>query len=132
MNKTRVLAVDDDQTVLDIIKQGLETLDYEVDTAESEADVWISLHRTRPDIILMDVSMPGLDGISLCKNIRTSPGMSDIPIIMLTAFSDEKTFHDAMLFGATDFLMKPFEISEVQKKIEDCLSKTSSQKGTGK
>lgn len=129
MNKIRVLAVDDDQTILETLKHGLEILDYTVDTAENEADVWMYLKKSRPDIILMDVSMPGLDGISLCRNIRVAPGMNDIPIIMLTAFSDEKTFHDAMLFGATDFLMKPFEIMEVQKKITDCLSKTSSKKG---
>lgn len=132
MDKKRVLAVDDDQTILETLKHGLEALDYTVDTAENESDVWMALHRNRPDIILMDVSMPGLDGISLCKNIRVAPGMSDIPIIMLTAFSDEKTFHDAMLFGANDFLMKPFEIMEVQRKIEECIKKTSGKKGTAK
>lgn len=128
MNKKRVLAVDDDQTVLETLKQGLEVLDYAVDTAETQADLWTHLRNAKPDIILMDVSMPGADGISLCKNIRMTAGFSDIPIIILTAFSDEKTFHDAMLFGATDFLMKPFELLEVQKKIEDCFLKTLKKK----
>jgi CheY-like chemotaxis protein len=132
MSNRRVLAVDDDQSVLETLKTGLEILGFSVDTAENEDGMWKALRGARPDVILMDVSMPGMDGISLCRNLRGSPGMNDIPIIILTAYSDEKTFHDAMLFGANDFLMKPFEISEVFKKIEDCISKASQGKGADK
>lgn len=132
MSNRRVLAVDDDQSVLETLKTGLEVLGFTVDTAENENGMWAALRNARPDVILLDVSMPGMDGISLCRNLRGTPGMNDIPIIILTAYSDEKTFHDAMLFGANDFLMKPFEISEVFKKIEDCVSKTPPGKGTVK
>ncbi len=129
MSKKRVLAVDDDQSVLETLKTGLEILDYTVDTAENEDEMWAALQQARPDAILMDVSMPGTDGISLCRTLKNTPGMNDIPVIMLTAYSDEKTFHDAMLFGAADFLMKPFEVSEVHKKIEDAIMKASLEKG---
>ena len=132
MSKKRVLAIDDDESVLETVKTGLEIFDYIVDTAENEAELWKAIGLARPDAILMDVSMPGIDGISLCRKLKSSPGMNDIPVIMLTAYSDEKTFHDAVLFGAADFLMKPFEISEVKKKVEEAIVKSLQEKGKDK
>jgi DNA-binding response OmpR family regulator len=106
-----------------MVKTGLEMSDYLVDIATNEQSIWSYLEKTKPDVILMDVGMPGIDGISLCRKIRFSPGMENLPIIMVTAFSDERTFHDAMLFGADDFLSKPFEIEEIKRKIENIIAK---------
>jgi DNA-binding response OmpR family regulator len=123
MDKKRVLVVDDDVTIGEMLKTGLEAMGYEVDNAMNETEVWKSIEKVKPDVILMDVGMPGVDGITLCRNIRFSLELSKIPIIMVTAFTDQKTYHDAMLFGADDFLTKPFELSEVQKKIEDAIKR---------
>ena len=132
MNKKRVLAIDDDESVLETLRTSLEIFDYVVDKAETETELWAALDQYRPDAILMDVNMPGIDGISLCRKLKNSPRTSEIPVIMLTAYSDEKTFHDAVLFGAADFLMKPFDINEVRKKVEDAISKSLLEKGKGK
>lgn len=123
MSKKRVLIADDDIAICEMIKTGLEVMDYIVDISTNESEIWAAIKANKPDVILMDIAMPGIDGISLCRNIRFSPELSQIPIIIVTAFSDERTFHDAMLFGANDFISKPFEISEVKKKIEDSIAR---------
>ena len=128
IKKQKILIVDDDINVLDLFKSGFEVMGYSVTACESGAQAREMLKNFKPDVILMDVSMPGGDGISLCRNLKLSPETAEIPIIMLTAFSDEKTFHDAMLFGANDFITKPFDISEVKKKIEECLARANTKK----
>lgn len=129
MEKKKILAVDDDPTILEMLKTGLTNAGYVVETAESEADVKIAINKFKPDAILMDINIPGVDGISMCRTIRFTENMSKVPIIMITAYTDEKTFHDAMLFGATDYIVKPFDFVDVQKKIEDAIVMLKSQKG---
>jgi len=127
-NKKKVLVFDDDANILELLKSGLEVLGYSVAAFESARTAEKILDGFKPDVILMDVSMPDGDGISLCRNLKLSPDTADIPVIMLTAFTDDKTFHDAMLFGANGFLTKPFDILEVKKKIEECIAKANLKK----
>ncbi|MCB4790380.1 MAG: response regulator [Elusimicrobia bacterium] len=127
MDKKRVLAIDDDATIGELLKTGLEALEYDVDAVSNEPELWQSIEKNKPDVILMDIAMPGIDGIRLCRNIRLLPELRNIPIIMVSAFSDKRTYHDAMLFGGDDFLSKPFEISDVQKKIEDSLARLNTK-----
>jgi len=110
--------VDDDPAICDLLKSALETEGYIVDVCENDADVDISLAKFRPDAILMDASMPGLDGISLCRHIKQSPATSSIPVIIVSAFDDDKTRHDASLFGADDFVAKPFDVKNLLEKIK--------------
>jgi CheY-like chemotaxis protein len=123
MESKKVLVVDDDRSVVEMLKDLLGVLGYTVDTAENETGLRKSLTQSKPDAILMDVNMPGMDGISLCRSLRLSPGTAHIPIIIITGFTDKETYNDAMLFGASGFIVKPFEVSEVQKKLEECLHK---------
>jgi len=118
-----VLVVDDDNTIAEMLKTGLEIIGYSVTVAMSETEIWDSLKQKLPDVILMDVGMPGIDGISLCRTLRFSKDYADVPIV--TAFSDNRTFHDAMFFGASGFLTKPFDMGDVQKKIEEVLEKNT-------
>ena len=127
MESRMVLVVDDDLTVSEMLKTGLELYGYNVGSVANEAEFWAAVNQKTPDIILMDVGIPGQDGISLCRNVRLSPSTKDIPIIVVTAFSDDKTFHDAMMFGANDFLSKPFEMEEVREKIEKAIVKFKSK-----
>jgi CheY-like chemotaxis protein len=129
MEKAKVLIVDDDIATLEILKGGLTGLGFKVDTAENDSEMRKLLEKGRPDIIVMDISMPGVDGISLCREIRRSPGTLDIPILMLSAFADEKTVHDAMLFGASGFLSKPCDVPLLAGHIEELINKNKSKRG---
>ncbi|MBT9168533.1 MAG: Response regulator MprA [Syntrophomonadaceae bacterium] len=115
----RVLAVDDDAAILDLLKTSLEPNGYIVDLCEDENDLKISLAKFRPDIILMDASIPGVDGISLCRQIKHSPSTASVPVVIITAYDDEKTRHDALLFGADEFVSRPFDIKDLLKKMEN-------------
>lgn len=128
MNKKKILIVDDDKIILELLQDSFEMMGYSVETVENANNLQTSLKNSIPDLILMDVSMPEKDGISLCRDIRFSSLTKDIPIIMITAYNDEKTYHDAMLFGAADFITKPFDIKEVQNKIEKCILKADAKK----
>lgn len=122
MDKKRILVVDDDPAIVALLKGGLEHEGYEVSTASSDAEARNSLKKSNPDLILLDVNMPGMDGISLCRGIRNSDDLWNVPIIIITAYSDNKTFHDAMLFGATDFVTKPFDFESVKEKVRNLVS----------
>jgi len=132
MDNKKVLVVDDDPLIVEILKKGLEMAGVLVSTATSYAQVKDVLSKIIPDAILMDINIPGVDGISLCREIRFAPETSEVPIIMLTAFSDDKTYHDAMLFGATDYITKPFEMRDVVSKVTSSISKLKQKKDAKK
>jgi two-component system KDP operon response regulator KdpE len=121
MDRKKVLIVDDDPCILEMTKSGLEMLWYVVETAENATEAKHAAAAKSPDIILMDVGLPGTNGISLCRDIRIASGERAVPIIIVTAYSDAATVNDALMFGASDYVTKPFEMHEVQKKIEHCL-----------
>ena len=128
MQQRKVLAVDDDDTILEMYKSGLSVIGYTVETASRDVEVHEILKRFFPDAILMDVNMPDSDGISLCRALRCSDETKDIPVIIVTAHSDERTFHDAMLFGAADFLVKPFDIADIDAKVTSVLAKQEAKR----
>ena len=123
----KVMVVDDDPLILELLQKGIELAGHSVQTACSTTEFNTVLTTFNPDVILMDISMPELDGISLMRDIRFSPKTNHIPVVILTAFSDVKTYQDAMFFGASDYITKPFEISDVLKKIEEVTLKASKE-----
>jgi len=114
----KILVVDDDENIQEMLRTGLETAGHQVEIAVDEKSFRGKLSESRPDIVLMDISIPGVDGISLCKELKNTPGLFDVHVIIVTAYNDEKTVHDAFLFGAADFITKPFQIADINKKIE--------------
>lgn len=112
------MVVDDDPAICDLLKSALEIEGFAVDVCENDSDVSIALSKFQPDVILMDASMPGLDGISLCRHIKQTPQTASIPIMIVSAYDDDKTRHDASLFGADDFVAKPFDIKFLVEKIK--------------
>lgn len=120
MTAMKILAVDDDEIVLRLLSEVLRRAGHsEVTTCNSadEALRTIGKGPAKFDCILLDIQMPGMDGIDLCRAIRTMPGHKTTPILMLTAMS-EKTFVDrAFAAGATDYLTKPFDATEVAVRL---------------
>ncbi len=116
--KTRVLVVDDDAKLLDALSLYLGKRGYEVYRA---ADGLMALQQTfehKPDIIILDVMMPGMDGWETCRRIRQ---MSDVPIIMLTARGQEVDKVMGLKLGADDYVTKPFSLKELEARIEAVL-----------
>lgn len=122
-NATHVVVVDDHNDIRDLVREYLEQQGYKVSVAESGAALRHLLERHTVDLIILDVMMPGEDGISLCKEIRTS---SDTPIIFLTAMADDADRIIGLELGADDYLVKPFNPRELLARIRAVLRRATS------
>ena len=117
----RILAVDDDPIILELLSQFVEIVgDHELTTALSgpEALELVGASGSAPfDCFLFDIQMPEMDGIVLTQAIRNSASYADTPILMLTAMSDKRYVDAAFSAGATDYVTKPFEVSELKARL---------------
>lgn len=124
----RILVVDDDINIQEMLSEGLRRYGYSMHVSSSAIDALSLIEKSKFDLLIIDVMMPDIDGITLCKTIRNMDKSADIPIIILTALSDAETMNDALLFGAIDYIVKPFDIRSLKEKIEAALFKASSRK----
>jgi signal transduction histidine kinase len=121
MKRSSVLVVDDEATNFEIIEAFLNPHAYELHYASNGEAALTSLHVTQPDVILLDVMMPGLDGLEVCKRIKTLPQWQTTPIIMVTALSTKKDLARCIEAGADDFLGKPINSIELRARVKSML-----------
>jgi DNA-binding response OmpR family regulator len=114
-----VLVVDDDQTVSDVVRRYLEQAGYEVVLAADGADGLVAVAARRPDLVVLDLMMPGIDGIEVCRRLRKQ--LPDLPVIMLTALGDEADRVLGLEVGADDYVTKPFSPRELVLRIRSVL-----------
>ena len=117
----QVLVVDDDLAIRELLAEYLSKNNYEVITAEDGVEMDQKLLANSPDLIILDIMLPGDDGFTLCQRIRTS---SNVPIIMLTANSDEMDRVLGLEIGADDYIAKPFSPRELLARIKALLRRT--------
>lgn len=121
----KILVVDDEQSIMNIIAFNLKKEGYEVVTAE-DGEMAITIFDTeKPDLILLDIMMPKIDGYGVCKRIRDK---SDVPIIMLTARADEVDKVLGLEIGADDYVTKPFSNRELMARVKANLRRKPSIK----
>ena len=116
----RVLVVDDDQEVAKSIEASLRR-NYQVFVVYSGISALKEARRHNPDIIVLDVVMPGLDGLETCRELRIDPALADIPILFLTALGRPEDRVAGLRAGADDYLTKPFNLEELQLRIKAIL-----------
>ena len=120
--RAKILIVDDSPTSLTWHAMALKAGPYDVATAtDGEAGVAAAI-ALRPDLILMDVEMPKMNGIEACREIRATPGLEDVPIVMVSTASELKTVEAATQSGCTDFVKKPADRTVLLAKVESCLA----------
>lgn len=124
-SKKRILVVDDEQDLLEILKFNLETEGYEVSTACS-AEEALTLNVGTFDLLLLDVMIGGMSGFAMAKRLKTDPATANIPIIFLTARDTENDTVTGFNLGADDYISKPFSIREVLVRIRAVLRRTAS------
>lgn len=115
-SKKCILAVDDNAIVLTRISNTLSN-DYEVVTVNSGMRALRYLKEEKPDLILMDIKMAGMDGIETLREIRTMEDREDIPVIMLTGVEDKDFVVESAKLGIEDYILKPFYSDELLKRI---------------
>jgi two-component system KDP operon response regulator KdpE len=118
---TTILVVDNEVELLDLVAQQLRKSNYNVITATNGADALKLAFQTQPDLAILDIMMPGLDGLTMCRRLRE---LTEIPIIMLTALSEEKMVVQALEDGADDYITKPFGGEEFLARIRASLRRS--------
>lgn len=119
--RKRVLLVDDSETVLSMEKMILARGPFEILTARDGVEAVSKARSEAPDVILLDVVMPRLDGLAACAAIRASPTTSRIPIIMVTTRGEEHIIEAAYRSGCNDYVTKPINGDELLAKLYDIL-----------
>ena len=127
-NKMTVLVVDDDVRILRLIKRILELENFQVVTAEDGAAALSMFETLNPDLILLDIMMPGMDGYEVCQRIRD---FSNIPVIMVTARADDSEVVEGLDTGADDYVTKPFSAKELTARVRAVLRRSQSQEHPG-
>jgi CheY-like chemotaxis protein len=119
--KKKVLLVDDSNTVILMEKMILSKGPYEIVIARDGAEAIVKAHSEQPDVILLDVVMPKLDGLSACAAIRQHETTAHIPIIMVTTRGEEHNIETAFRNGCTDYVTKPINGLELLAKLQNIL-----------
>lgn len=124
----RIFAVDDDDINLRLVATTLERAGYEVVTASDGIKALEQIDFVRPDLVLLDVMMPGMDGYELCKRLRLKSNTANLPVMMLTALDTVEEKIKGFEAGADDFLPKPFSPDELQMRVKVLLRRSKPQK----
>ena len=119
----RVLAVDDDETVLHAVRHLLGTTSVQIETLSEPEGFWAALRQFQPDLLLLDVDMPGVSGLELCRLVRSDPRWSQLPVVFLSASHDAEAVGRVYAAGADDFVSKPVAGPELQARITNRLER---------
>jgi excisionase family DNA binding protein len=121
-DKNKVLVIDDDPKILKMMQTILASeKDFEVLTADSGFQAGLAVSIWMPDIILLDMLMPGIDGFEVCRRLKSDEKTKDIPIIAVTVLKDHKEIKKMHSAGVADYIFKPFKTQDLVKKIKEHL-----------
>lgn len=123
----KILVVDDNKLNLRLLQDILEDEKYKVYTTDSGFSVLEMAHNLKPDVILLDIMMPGMDGYDVCRLLKSDEEVMDIPVIMVTAKTEGNDLKIAFEMGAADYIKKPFDELEIIARIHSVLRTKQSQ-----
>ncbi len=113
----RVLVVEDDRLIREVIATTLADEGYSVDVVEDGAQAWAYLAERRPHLVVLDLALPRLDGLTLCRRLRSQPATAGLPVLVVSAMTGSATVQSAFDAGADAFLDKPFDLSELLDQV---------------
>ena len=120
-----ILVIDDDELVSRTLQRALKMYDYQVMTANSGIEGLQLARRHRPDLFILDIMMPGVDGYQVCRQIRGDPLLKDLPVLFLTAKAKDEDKIEGFRAGADDYLVKPFNMQELELRVKAILRRVS-------
>lgn len=127
---THIFAVDDDNEVLETLGRVLRHEGYEVSLFSAGANMLSQLEKQVPDLCILDIIMPELDGITICRQLRHDPRFISLPILFLTAKGGVDDIVTGLDAGADDYVIKPFELAELRARVSALLRRGSRDKST--
>ncbi len=125
MSAARLVVVEDDDSIRDLLGAGLRFAGYEVQTVANGAGALQMITDTRPDLVILDVNLPDMDGFEVCRRLRAAG--DDVPVIFLTARRDTDDMRAGYGEGGDDYVTKPFSLDELTFRIEAVLRRTGTR-----
>ena len=121
-----IYCIEDDADIRDLVVYTLKASGFEAQGFESDKTFWPAIREKKPELVILDVMLPGEDGLTILRKLRSSPGTADIPVIMATAKDSEYDTVIGLDSGADDYLAKPFGMMEMVSRIKAVLRRTGS------
>jgi DNA-binding NtrC family response regulator len=121
MTRTKVLLVDDEVEFASALSERLQMRNYDVRTASNGLEAMALFHESPPDVVLLDLRIPGMDGLEILSNIKKFD--PSIEVLMLTGHGDRESVQKGMQTGALEYIMKPIDIDELTSKINKAMKK---------
>lgn len=125
MLKESIFAADDEVHIQQLVRFNLEAGGYKVTTFDSGESMLEEIKRSLPDLIILDLMLPGMDGLEVCRQLKAAPRTKNIPVIMLTAKSEEFDKVLGLELGADDYLTKPFSVRELAARVKALLRRVA-------
>lgn len=125
----RILIIEDEPDITEVLKYNLEKNHYVVATAASGEAGLASARETLPNLVLLDLMLPGIDGLEVCRRLREDPRTRDLLVVMLTAKGTEADVVVGLSLGADDYIVKPFSTSELMARIRAVLRRVEPREG---
>ena len=119
----RVLLAEDDADISYLVVFKLRLAGHDVTAFPDGLSALASAHRDRPDVVVLDIMMPRMSGLDLCRELRSDPATADLPIVMLTARAQESDIEAGRAAGADDYIVKPFSLRDLVSRIEAVLAR---------
>jgi two-component system, OmpR family, phosphate regulon response regulator PhoB len=129
--KPTVLVVEDEAPLLTLLRYNLEKQGFRVDEAADGEEALLRVAENRPDLVLLDWMLPALSGIEVCRQLRRRPGTRDLPIIMVTARTEDQDAVRALDTGADDYISKPFAMDSLMARIRALLRRSGAVAARG-
>lgn len=124
----KILVVDDEKDIADLISYNLEREGFATIKALDGGKVLAVVKSQKPDLIILDLMLPGMNGLDICKGIRANPEIAHVPVIMLTAKGDEVDKVIGLEIGADDYMTKPFSVKELVARVRTVLRRSRDEK----
>ena len=121
MSKEKILVVDDEEDILELVRYNLAREGYQVACVASGEEALVKAKNEVPDVILLDLMLPGLDGLDVCRRLKSNPVTAGIPIVMLTAKGEDVDMVTGLELGADDYVIKPFSPRVLLARIKALL-----------
>ncbi len=120
--RSRILSVDDERDVTDLVEFHLTRAGFDVVTAATGREALETVNQQRPDLILLDLMLPDIDGFGVCEMLRRQPSTATIPIVILTAWATRDARHLGLELGALDYMTKPFSPKDLVERVRRLLN----------
>ncbi len=123
----KIVVIEDETDILEVIAYNLKREGYDVVTSTSGEDGWDKIEKTKPNLVVLDLMLPEVDGIELCKKLKSDPMTQSIPVIMVTAKGEESDVVLGLGVGADDYVTKPFSPRELTARVKAVLRRSKTK-----